>query len=336
MMKFLRTQMKWIMAIIVVAFLLSTFFMYEGRGTRRTPGRNPDGSISDYEVAQINGRSLMRSELEQRLRNYLSNYSSRSAESLDMPAIYQAVLDQAILESQMTKELEESGIRVSDAEAEQAMKNYADTYFPTRETFYQALANSGVRVEDYKRSLARQIATEQLLRTAIGEVVISEDRATEFYDTMKNLIYSRPEGFMVHMADFSTEKDAEEFRAKLAAGDEWTVLASGDTSSAVNMAIGEMIQTLVDGIRNVLEQTPPELSADIIDRGIVLTGGGALLRGLPELIAQQTGINCFTADNPMESVALGTGKALAEMDKLSASGKSSMLVNLKRSSRKRY
>ena len=102
------------------------------------------------------------------------------------------------------------------------------------------------------------------------------------------------------------------------------------------MAIGEMIQTLVDGIRNVLELTPPELSADIIDRGIVLTGGGALLHGLPELIAQQTGINCFTAENPMESVALGTGKALAEMDKLKDSGKSKMLVNLKRSSRKRY
>lgn len=108
------------------------------------------------------------------------------------------------------------------------------------------------------------------------------------------------------------------------------------TSSAVNMAIGEMIQTLVDGIRNVLELTPPELSADIIDRGIVLTGGGALLRGLPELIAQQTGINCFTAENPMESVALGTGKALAEIDNLRSKGRSSMLVNLKRSNKKRY
>ena len=106
------------------------------------------------------------------------------------------------------------------------------------------------------------------------------------------------------------------------------------TSSAVNMAIGEMVQSLVDGVRNVLELTPPELSADIIDRGIVLTGGGALLRGLPELIAQQTGINCFTAENPMESVALGTGKALAEIDKLKNSGRSSMLINLKRSKRK--
>ena len=108
------------------------------------------------------------------------------------------------------------------------------------------------------------------------------------------------------------------------------------TSSTVNMAIGEMIQTLVDGVRNVLELTPPELSADIIDRGIVLTGGGALLRGLPELITQQTGIHCCAAEKPQESVALGTGKALMEIDRLRDSGHSNILVNLKKSSRHRW
>ncbi|MDR3231991.1 MAG: rod shape-determining protein [Synergistaceae bacterium] len=103
------------------------------------------------------------------------------------------------------------------------------------------------------------------------------------------------------------------------------------SSSAVNMAIGEMVQTVVDGVRNVLELTPPELSADIIDRGIVLTGGGSLLKGLTELITQQTGINCFTAENPMECVALGTGKALAEIDRLQGSGRSGgLLVNARR------
>ena len=185
MMKFLRTQMKWIMAIIVVAFLLSTFLMYEGRGTRRTPSRNPDGTMADYEVAQINGRSLMRSELEQRLRNYLSTYSTRSMTSIDMPAIYRSVLDQAILESQLTKEVQEKGITVSDAEADQAMKNYADTYFPTREAFYQVLANSGLKPEDYKKSLARQMAADRLMREAIGDVTVSEDKAVEYYETMK-------------------------------------------------------------------------------------------------------------------------------------------------------
>ena len=228
MMKFLRTQMKWIMAIIVVAFLLSTFLMYEGRGTRRTPGRNPDGTMTDYEVAQINGRSLMRSELEQRLRNYLSQYSTRSFESLDMAAIYRSVLDQAILDSQLAKEVADKGITVSDAEADAAMKIYADTYFPTRETFYQLLANSGIKPEDYRKNLARQMASERLIREAVGVVTISEDKVSEFYDTMKNILYVLPEGFNVHMADFGTSSDAEYFRAKIADGASWDVLASGD------------------------------------------------------------------------------------------------------------
>ena len=228
MLNFLRKQMKLVMAVVVVAFLLSTFLMYEGRGTRRTPGRNPDGSISDYEVAQINGRSLMRSELERRLRDYLSTYSTRNVESLDMAAIYQTVLDQVILDSQLAKEVEEKGIRVSDAEADRAMKDYADRYYPTRETFYQALANSGVKVDDYKKSLARQMATEQLIRGEIGEVTVSEDQAVSFYDTMKNLLYSRPEGYNLHMADFRTSADAEFMHSKLVAGEAWAAIVSND------------------------------------------------------------------------------------------------------------
>jgi rod shape-determining protein MreB len=108
------------------------------------------------------------------------------------------------------------------------------------------------------------------------------------------------------------------------------------SSSAVNMAIGEMVQTLVDGVRNVLELTPPELSADIIDRGIVLTGGGSLLKGLTELITQQTGITCFTAENPMECVALGTGKALAEIETFRRVGRSGILASASRNRKRRY
>lgn len=229
MMKFLRTQMKWIMALIVVAFLLSTFLMYEGRSTRRSPGpRNADGTMEDYEVAIINGRSLMRSELEQRFRNYLNNYSTRSAISLDVAAIYQTVLDQAILESQMAKEVKEQGITVSDAEADRQMKLYADTYFPTREAFYQVLSNSGLTQEAYKKSLASQMANDRLMRNAVGEIIVSEDNAVAFYDTMKNMIYTEPEGFMINVANFNSSQAAEDMRARISSGQSWLSLASGD------------------------------------------------------------------------------------------------------------
>ena len=64
----------------------------------------------------------------------------------------------------------------------------------------------------------------------------------------------------------------------------------------------------MEAIISVLEKTPPELSADILDRGIMLTGGGSLLRGLEEMIEQRTGINTMTADEPTQVVAIGTGQ----------------------------
>ncbi|MDR3332656.1 MAG: rod shape-determining protein [Synergistaceae bacterium] len=92
------------------------------------------------------------------------------------------------------------------------------------------------------------------------------------------------------------------------------------TSTDVAKAIEESIGIIINGIRRVLELTPPELAADIIDRGVILTGGGALLRGLPELVTQQTEIETLVAESPMECVALGTGKALQTLDKFKESG----------------
>ncbi len=92
------------------------------------------------------------------------------------------------------------------------------------------------------------------------------------------------------------------------------------TSKDVAKAIEEAVGSIIGGIRSVLELTPPELAADIIDRGVILTGGGALLRGLSQLITEQTEIDTVVAECPMECVALGTGKALQELDKLKESG----------------
>lgn len=80
------------------------------------------------------------------------------------------------------------------------------------------------------------------------------------------------------------------------------------TSAETEEALREATVQIVEAIVHVLENTPPELSADILDRGIMLTGGGALLRGLEEMIEERTGIHTITADNPMQVVAIGTGQ----------------------------
>jgi len=89
------------------------------------------------------------------------------------------------------------------------------------------------------------------------------------------------------------------------------------SSEEVREAIFEPINTIVETVRVALEQTPPELAADIVDKGIVLAGGGALIRNLDILLREETGLPIMIADDPLTAVVLGSGKALDQLDILS-------------------
>ena len=84
------------------------------------------------------------------------------------------------------------------------------------------------------------------------------------------------------------------------------------TSEEIREALSEPLSTILEGARIALERTPPELSADLIDRGLVLAGGGALLRGLDKLISEETGLPVHVADDPLTAIALGTGRYLSD------------------------
>lgn len=88
------------------------------------------------------------------------------------------------------------------------------------------------------------------------------------------------------------------------------------TSDEIREALAEPLSHVVDAIKTTLEKTPPELAADIIDQGITLAGGGALIKGLDKLISRETGMPVYIAENPLDCVAAGTGRVLEETDKL--------------------
>ena len=88
------------------------------------------------------------------------------------------------------------------------------------------------------------------------------------------------------------------------------------TDSEVREALAEPISIIVNAVRVALERTPPELSADIVDRGIVLTGGGSLLKNLDKLLREETSLPVSVAEDPLSSVVLGTGKMLSDFDLL--------------------
>ncbi|MCK5122666.1 MAG: rod shape-determining protein [Candidatus Pacebacteria bacterium] len=86
------------------------------------------------------------------------------------------------------------------------------------------------------------------------------------------------------------------------------------TANEITEAIQDELQEIIKAVKNVLQNTPPELSSDVIDRGMVLSGGGALLKNLDKLLSQATGVPCYVADDPLLCVAKGTGKVLDDLD----------------------
>ena len=81
-------------------------------------------------------------------------------------------------------------------------------------------------------------------------------------------------------------------------------------------ALSEPVKAIVETVRQALERTPPELAADIVERGIVMTGGGSLLKGLDKYISKETGVPVILAENPLTCVVLGAGKFLEEIKNL--------------------
>jgi len=86
------------------------------------------------------------------------------------------------------------------------------------------------------------------------------------------------------------------------------------SSNEIAEAISDVLSEIIQAIKMVLRDAPPELSADIMDKGMVLAGGGALLRNLPDLIARSTGVPCILAEDPLLCVAKGTGFVLENLD----------------------
>jgi rod shape-determining protein MreB len=94
-------------------------------------------------------------------------------------------------------------------------------------------------------------------------------------------------------------------------------MSSGEVRTAIAGPLNEILQA----IRDTLEETPPELSSDIAKHGILLAGGGTLIRGFSELVANETGMPVYSAESPLTCVAYGSGQALDHLDKLAATSR---------------
>jgi len=169
--------------------------------------------------------------------------------------------------------------------------------------------------------------TTEVAVISLGGIVVFKSSRTAG-DEMDNAIIQH---IKREYSMFIGERTAEEIKIKIGSAflmEEETMEVKGQdlvaglpktmtiTSEEIRKALEEPVSEIISSIRQTLERTPPELAADIVDRGMVLTGGGALLRGLDRLIGEETKLPVIIAERPIDCVVLGAGKALEELDTL--------------------
>jgi len=175
--------------------------------------------------------------------------------------------------------------------------------------------------------------TTEVAVTSMGGMVVSKsldvagdemDEAIVLYFRRKyNLLIGENSAEEVKIRIGSAFPLAEETSMEVKGRDQVTGLPKtvSITSEEVRAALAEPMRAIIEVIRNALEETPAELSADLVDRGIILAGGGSLLRGFPELITQETELPANLAEDPLTCVVRGAGKYLEELDHLHSSRK---------------
>ncbi|NLM71246.1 MAG: hypothetical protein GX181_04700 [Synergistaceae bacterium] len=219
LMKTLRSQMRWIMIAIAVLFVISVFGMYGFEGARK--GRAPEGSEGgDYVVAEIDGKSLLRSTLDRSVRDLVGRMDVRDIKPEDIPRLYRAALDGIVTNQRLAVEAKESGLDATDAEIDQAIREVSDQ-FPTKEAFMQYLDQSGVKMAELRESIAAQIVQGKVVERASEGLEATEEEALDFYEKMKELLFHSPAGFKVDYARFKDEAAAVRAVEAIKLGGEW-------------------------------------------------------------------------------------------------------------------
>lgn len=216
------------------------------------------------------------------------------------------------------------------AVVDSAMSAGAKEAFLIEEPMASAIG-AGLPVEEPSGSMVVDIGggTSEVAVISLGGIVVSRSlriAGDEFDDAIIHYI-KKEYNLMIG------ERTSEDIKLKIGSAyplpEEETYSISGRdlvtglpkelsiSSMEIREALREPINSVVDSIKYTLEKTPPELASDIMERGIMLAGGGALLKGLDKLISEETGIPVYIAEQPLDCVVLGTGKVLEEIDTLS-------------------
>ena len=216
MLRTLRNHTKVIMIIVILFFVASCF---AGYGLYVRGGGEGEG-MRDYPVAEIDGREVMRSALEQGAARLSEQYGAANITSADIPLIRKAVIDNMAVDAELEKEIKTRKIEAPSAEIDEAYKRMMDSY-PTREEFFAYMQRSGITEKQMKDDIARQIRMQKLMESLGENVKVEDKEVTAFYDATKDFLYKQPAGIKANIATFRKQESAEAAQKAIAAGGKW-------------------------------------------------------------------------------------------------------------------
>ncbi|WP_284139725.1 MULTISPECIES: rod shape-determining protein [unclassified Virgibacillus] len=279
-----------------------------GSSARNMIGRTPgnisvirpmkDGVIADYDTTAI----MMKYYINKAMRKR-SFFAKKPSVMICVPSGITMVEERAVIDA--TKQ----------AGAKDA--------FPIAEPFAAAIG-AGLPVWEPTGSMIVDIGggTTEVAVISLGGIVTSQSIRTAGDDMDEAIIQYIRKTYNLMIGERSAESIKMEIGAAGEVLEDETIEIRGRdlltglpktisiTASEISTALQDTITAIIESVKATLETTPPELAADIMDRGIVLSGGGALLKNLDRVISQETKMPVFVTENPLESVAIGTGKSL--------------------------
>lgn len=283
-----------------------------GTEAKRMIGRTPahirairplkDGVISDFEVCETMLRYFI-----QRVH---SSRFSKPRMIICVPSGVTGVEQRAVQDA-----AEFAGARKPAYIIEEPMAAAIGAGLPVQEPTGNMIVDIGGGTTEVAVISLGGVVTSQSVRVGGDEL---DDAVTQFIKKEYSLALGERTAEVVKMELGSAWKLVQEVQAEIRGRDLVTGLPKTIVTSTgeIREAIEEPVSSIVDAVKVTLDKTPPELAADIMERGIMLAGGGALLKGLPERLAHETGMPIRIAPRPLEAVALGSGQALEEFEVL--------------------
>ncbi|KAB7708617.1 MreB/Mrl family cell shape determining protein [Bacillus aerolatus] len=282
----------------------------------RTPGNvvatrpMKDGVIADYETTA----TMIKYYLKQATKSGKGFFTSKPYVMICVPSGITAVEERAVIDA-----TRQAGAR--DAYTiEEPFAAAIGANLPVWEPTGSMVVDIGGGTTEVAIISLGGIVTSQSLRIAGDEM---DDAIVAYIRKQYNLLIGDRTSETIKMeigsaGDFEQIPSMEIRGRDLLTGLPKTIEITG---AEIADALKDTVTAIVDTVKSTLEQTPPELAADIMDRGIVLTGGGALLRNLDKVISKETNMPVIIAENPLDCVAIGTGMALDHIDLFKNKGK---------------